>query len=340
MGLFDFVRRGSKYLTLQASKHANNAIPLCWAATTPERPLANLGDALSPVLLSAFSGKPVVHAAFDSIASRYVSVGSIAHQVSNGEVHLWGSGAGKLRKPVAEYSDLLANTKFHFHALRGPFSAITFRKLGLEVPDIYGDPVWFLPSLIEPAPEKQYELGVIVHISELTDMTATGVLKPHFVRYHIPEAFASSIRIITTFTDPSYQGLEDKIKEITSCKRIASTSLHGLLIAETYGIPNVYFRTRGKRGVLFPEVADETDYMDYRMRDYYSCVGYEKVFVYGQPRTEATDWEALIQALDTHWQPVHWDPEPMLNAFPLPLKFNPMKEKFAGDRSLFEQIKF
>ncbi|HEY9646097.1 MAG TPA: hypothetical protein V6C88_07005, partial [Chroococcidiopsis sp.] len=82
--------------------------------------------------------------------------------------------------------------------------------------------------------------------------------------------------------------------------------------------------------------------VDARMLDFYGGVGYKKLFVYGRERHIETDWDELIAAIDTHWRPIDWDPQPFLETFPLPLAFNPLQQKFGqkfGDRALLERIK-
>lgn len=316
-------------------------VPLSWAATTVECPYVNLGDGLSPIMVSALSGIPCVHRGFDSYTERMACVGTIGHQLKHGTIHFWGTGVSRSSNAVdREIKRYLRppNTEFRVHALRGPFSAKTFQAEGIEVPDVYGDPIWFLPSIVEPAPEKKYELGVIVHLAELTEKTDTAPTKPKFTRYQVPEDLASSVRIISTMTQPNFASMEEKIKEITACKRIASTSLHGLVIAEAYKIPCVYFQTRGGKA-SFQRLDDENVYIDGRMRDFYSGVGMEKIFLYGQWRPRQTNWEDLIQAIDTYWQPLEWSGESFLETFPLPLTFNPLQQTYGPDRTLFNKIK-
>ncbi|WNZ27065.1 polysaccharide pyruvyl transferase family protein [Leptolyngbya sp. NK1-12] len=316
-------------------------VPLSWAATSSKHPYANLGDALSPILVSALSGLPVVHRDFDSWQRRLACAGTIAHGFKHGAVHFWGTGIDRKKNPVD--ANLLnyqkpANTNFHVHAVRGPFTAEILQRQGIAVPSVYGDPVWFLPSLIKPAPEQRYELGVVVHLTELAERTNRASVDPNLLRYQIPPSLQDSIRIITTLTEPSFAALEARVQAITACKRIVSTSLHGLVISEAYGIPCVALRTT-RRGAAFARLEDERERVDWRIRDFYSGVGVQQLFVYGQQRFEPTDWENLIAAIDRYWSPLTWSPDCFLDAFPLPLTFNPLEGKPFGNRHLLEKIK-
>lgn len=336
------VERKNRYTDWFTAEQESAVIPLSWVSTSPRYPFANLGDALSPVIVSALAGVPIVHRDFESWKRRLACVGTIGHGFKNGVVHFWGTGIDPLKNPIDRsigYYQKPPKTKFYVHALRGRFSAEIFGNQEIRVPTVYGDPVWFLPSIIPPASEKQYELGVIVHLSELTELTDTAGVKASLLRYQLPPSLSNNICIITTITQPNFTALEQKVQEITSCKRIVSTSLHGLVIAETYGIPCVLFRNRGKKAA-FAQLAEDSEHVDWRVRDFYSGLGVSNLFVYGQRRSKPTNWEDLIHAIDTYWQPVQWHPDAFLEAFPLPLAFNPLQDKGFTNRSLFQQIQF
>ncbi|MBF2048724.1 MAG: polysaccharide pyruvyl transferase family protein [Elainella sp. C42_A2020_010] len=316
-------------------------VPLSWAATSNKHPYANLGDALSPILVSALSGLPVVHRDFESWQRRLACVGTIAHGFKHGAVHLWGTGIDPKKNPVdpnLPYYQRPDHTNFHVHAVRGLFTAKVLKQQGIEVPPVYGDPVWFLPSLIKPSSEKRYELGVVVHLTELAERTSQAGTTPNLLRYQIPPSLQGSIRIITTLTEPSFAALEERVQEITACKRIVSTSLHGLVISEAYGIPCVALRIVGQ-GASFTQLDDDRERVDWRIRDFYSGVGIKQLFVYGQRRLEPTHWENLIEVIDRYWTPLPWSPDRFLDAFPLPLAFNPLEGKPFENRRLLEKIR-
>lgn len=335
------IERRHQYASRLATEEDTAIVPLSWVSTSPQHPFVNLGDALSPVIVSALSGIPIVHRDFESRKRRLACVGTIGHGFKNGIVHFWGTGIDPLKNPIDRslgYYRKPPKTKFHVHALRGRFSARIFEAQQIPVPPVYGDPIWFLPSIIKPAPEKQYELGVIVHLSELAELTDTAGVKEKLLRYKLPPSLSNSIRIITTITQPGFTALEQKVQEITSCKRIVSTSLHGLVIAEAYGIPCVCFRNRGKKAA-FAQLEEDSEHVDLRVRDFYTGVGVNKLFVYGQRSGKLTNWEDLIHAIDTYWQPIQWSADRFLEVFPIPLAFNPLQEEFTR-RALFQQIQF
>jgi len=294
-------------------------IRLSWVWTTGQHPDANLGDALSAVMVSAISGLKIEPAAFNHDNERMTAVGTIGHAQYGAKVHVWGTGFDLKRGPTGAIGDYRVpdNTELVVHAVRGKQTAVGLRKLGVEVPDIYGDPVWFLPRVFPFADiRKEFELGVIVHISELDEATARASVRKNLERYRIPPEFSQNIKIINTYAAPDIAGMQDKIREIVSCRRILSTSLHGLVIAETYNIPCAWFSTNHGASGFLP--IDGSRSIDHRMIDFYGGADRDTVLSYLHPLHHETDWEKAMAFIDSHWQPLDYTGEALFNAFPLP----------------------
>lgn len=296
------------------------SIPLSWVATTSEHPHANLGDALSAVVVAAIAGLPVRRAAFDDASERMVAVGTIGHAQKNGMLHFWGTGMDATLNPVDRSIHQYIrpqNTNFVVHGVRGRKTAEVLRGQGIKVPDVFGDPVWFLPRILPMGQvEKTHDLGVILHISELASMDPRSGVKEALKRYGIPPSLAGSIRLINTYTAPKVDAFAAKVEEIVSCRRIISTSLHGLVIAETYGIPCGWFGTY-EGGCLILDVDDAENQIDHRIRDFYSGVGKSGVIAYCRDRSLETPWENVIAWIDETWQPLRYDGRALFDSFPV-----------------------
>ncbi|MBD1910186.1 MULTISPECIES: polysaccharide pyruvyl transferase family protein [unclassified Leptolyngbya] len=332
---------GSKATMLPQLDDRGYVVPLTWAATTPNNPDANLGDALSPIIVSALSGLPIAYHRFESQTERLACVGTIGHKFVGGTVHYWGTGFNPARGPkdAPGLYTIPPDTTVKVHALRGPASARVFQKFGIEIPAVYGDPVWFLPSLFPGASQKRYDLGVVVHISELQESRAHAPVRPNLKRYWISPTMEPQVRFFNTFVTPnSIEAIANLIDEITACKCIVSTSLHGLVIAEAYGIPCAYLHYRGKGGDVMSMMFPQTK-IDYRIRDFYWGIGATQRFVYRQDRHQRTNWERVIEVVTKNWEPIEWSPDAFLEAFPLPLAFNPLSgEPFQG-HSILSKIR-
>ncbi|MEO1776562.1 MAG: polysaccharide pyruvyl transferase family protein [Pseudomonadota bacterium] len=298
-------------------------VPLVWARTPADSGIVNLGDALSPLIVGAISGLPVTPAAAVSAVDRIAAVGTIAHNLAGGRVHLWGTGLDTSRHPTggeAPWSHP-PDTSFAVHATRGPFTAAALRRAGVPAPACYGDPAYLLPRLWPLAPPKTHDLGIVLHLSELEAQTLEAGAKAAYRRYAVPEHFAERVRIISLNVAPTPAAIRDRVAEIAQCRAILSTSLHGLVIADAYGVPSAWFGLYG-RGPKVVDVLDPTAVIDHRMRDLYAGLGLAEVPVYATPRHEHTDWAEAI-AFATGLAASGFDPAPLLEAFPGPLAVDP-----------------
>ena len=106
---------------------STGTIPLSWVGQSAKQSYFNLGDALSPVIVSFISGLPVKHVAAKSRETRLAAVGTIGHMFRGGDVSFWGTGtsphlnphdAPKEKVPYSRPQDTTITT----YATRGPFT--------------------------------------------------------------------------------------------------------------------------------------------------------------------------------------------------------------------------
>ncbi|TWF57141.1 polysaccharide pyruvyl transferase [Neorhizobium alkalisoli] len=301
-------------------KKGVESLRFSWVWTTATHPDANLGDALSAVIVAAICQLPISRAAFSADSERLAAVGTIGHALHFGKVHLWGTGfdMGRDKTGALTGYSIPDDTEMVVHAVRGRRTAAALRQRGLDVGENYGDPVWFLPKVFPARVEKKWDLGVIVHISELDRPTADSLVRATIERYRIPPELADRVHIINTYTPATIDGLRDKVEEIAACRRILSTSLHGLVIAETYGIPCAWFATYA--GPSGPLAIEGELSIDHRMKDFYSGVDRDYVLSYLQPLAQPTDWDGAIRFIDDNWRSLSYTGESLFRAFPLQKK--------------------
>lgn len=141
------------------------------------------------------------------------------------------AGAGKLRPGTR--TDL---TSARVVALRGRLT-----RKAVDLPPgarpVLGDPGLLVSAFVRQGPAK-YDLGVVPHWSDT------------LLARRFPYG-----RVIDVAKPP-----EQVIAEIASCKRVISSSLHGLIVADAYGIP--------RQAELFARAANEGG--DFKFRDYAS----------------------------------------------------------------------
>lgn len=165
----------------------------------------NFGDLLSALLIKRFTG-------FDSQwtepeDAEIVVIGSILeHLPRNWEGII--AGAGKLHENTKidlPYARILA--------LRGPLTA-----KGLKGDFVLGDPGLLADELVK-SEDKEYDLGIVPH---WTDKTLEK--NPTFLKY--------TPKIIRVSDEPL-----KVVSEIGKCKKIVSSSLHGIILADAFNIP-------------------------------------------------------------------------------------------------------
>lgn len=198
----------------------------------------NFGDAMAPLLLARFAG---LGTQWDTVSrASIVTVGSVLEHIPP----LWDGyilGAGKLR----EDSQLNLHTKTAvILGLRGPLTA---RQCP---PGTYaiGDPGLLASELI-PAQDKIYDLGVVPHWS---DQDLAG--RPEF---------GGQGKWDVLVINPRRPPLQ-VIAEIASCHRIVTSSLHGAVTADAFGIP---------RRVELDGIRRGAEGRGFKWRDYSASIG-------------------------------------------------------------------
>lgn len=188
----------------------------------------NLGDDLNYYIASSLSGKKVISYMHSYIKFfkpiNYMCIGSIVDTIGNENSIIWGSGA--LR------GDKIYNYKkpLQVLAVRGPLTRDFLLLHGVSCPEVYGDPALLLPRLYKvDNRETKYKIGVIPHYIDLCNEKILGLNKQ----------FENEIVIINF---KQYNSWQDVIKLINQCQVIASSSLHGIIISDAYGIPNVWIK--------------------------------------------------------------------------------------------------
>jgi pyruvyltransferase len=111
-------------------------------------------------------------------------------------------------------------------AVRGPKTREKIK--GCEVPEVYGDPAILLPDFYKPNKLSHHKVGFVPHYVDQLEMIKYKKLYKDF--------FLIDVR----------QDALKTIDEICSCDLIVSSSLHGIIVAEAYGIPAVWIKLSDK----------------------------------------------------------------------------------------------
>lgn len=190
----------------------------------------NWGDDLNMYLLELVSGKNIYAANKSLLHNRfklknYSCIGSILGMYENESTEIWGSGyisdSSKLRKRPAK-----------IHSVRGKLTRELLLSQGFDCPEIYGDPALLVSKFYKPIPIGKFKLGIIPHYVDLE------------IEYIID--FIKHNEDVLLIDVAHYNKWTDVCDKIVSCDFVISSSLHGLIAADSFGIPNVWVKFSDK----------------------------------------------------------------------------------------------
>ncbi|ATE60896.1 polysaccharide pyruvyl transferase family protein [Thauera sinica] len=227
----------------------------------------NFGDHLSRIVVARVLGTRGM-TLDDEVgqAARLLAIGSILHFAGDGDI-VWGSG---INGKVPESS--FTARRLDIRAVRGPLTEEFLRRRGHAVPMVFGDPALLVrhlfPERFRPTGERPY-----VFVPNLHDL----------------KLVADSPHVVSPLA-----GWNTVIAEILKARLVLASSLHGLVIAESFGIPARYVRL------------SETENL-FKYLDYY----------YGTGRSRFDYATSIPQALEMGGMPSFgFNPGPLLAAFP------------------------
>ncbi len=230
----------------------------------------NFGDHLSRVVVSQLLAQREI-LLDETVAARrrLLAIGSILHFARNHDV-VWGSGVnGKVDENNHKFE------KLDVRAVRGPLTRNYLMQRGIAVPEVYGDPALLLPTLF-PTRFRKSPRRECAFVPNLHDLSKTvnecDVISPLLPWNKVIEAILESEFII-------------------------ASSLHGLIVAEAFGIPACYLRL------------SETEAM-FKYEDYYQGTGRTDIRVagsFGDARSSGGAPEP------------NFNPQPLMDAFPIDL---------------------
>ena len=188
----------------------------------------NFGDAITHYLLGKLSGKTPVWVDPNEYINKYVVTGSILNNVIKCAT-VWGAGIANKEDIIPVEHTVLAvrgvNTLNRLAECRAEQEA-EFVEGEIAV----GDPTLLMPRLYMSEQTSKYVVGIIPHYVDAIHLAHRMVDVKLYEQYGV------------RFIDVN-QPVESFIDEVVSCQYIVSSSLHGIICADAYGIP-------ADRGVL------------------------------------------------------------------------------------------
>jgi len=177
----------------------------------------NFGDEISSFIVSQVSGMKTALPA-DANHPKIVAIGSLLHNnwIKDQDL-VWGSG-------IMHH---IIHNKPQVVAVRGPLTRQFLLGCEISCPKVYGDPALLLNRYYQPEiiPELQDKIVVVPHWSqydELQDLSEEL------------EIFYDAVVINPT------DNWQTVVNQIASAKAVVSSSLHGLIVADSYSRPNIW----------------------------------------------------------------------------------------------------
>ena len=194
---------------------------------------SNWGDDLNYYFISHLTKRPIVFLHRFWLAKKlnfknYLCIGTLLDAVnySRESTIVWGTGVSG--------QDRLFTIPKEIRSVRGKKSINFLQQKNIPYPALVGDPALILPLFYQPKnKEKKYKLGIIPHVIDLE----------HPVIKQIQSENSNEVLIINL---SKFDKWTDIIDQICSCESIASSSLHGLITSDTYGVPNCWIELSGK----------------------------------------------------------------------------------------------
>ena len=247
-----------------------------------KKKIKNLGDGFNPIIFNHFIGKKkpiykdIIDIPIDPIYKDIIDIPNKSNGVpciiGIGSLLSWNNfkessnqiicGSGFIRK------NMIPQRPLNIISVRGEKTRQTYLKSDIDCPPIYGDLGLLLRYVIPPpiTCNKKYTIGFI----------------PHYVDKKQPLIIKAKKNSNWTIIDINQaHTLKKFVKEIHECNCIISSSLHGIIIADSYGIPAYH-------AVLSDGVGDS-----WKFKDYYSSVKRK----YGTVDISSMNEEKIIKQL-------------------------------------------
>lgn len=211
-------------------------IKLFWSQTNRKQNQINFGDALNPLLIERVFKRGVIYASLKDCD--LIGVGSILERAEaiskelDRSFNVWGSG-------FIQDGETLKSTRLRYHAVRGK---LTEKRIPGTVKAL-GDPGLLSSLLISKRSKKKYKYAIVPHYVDKNSKQVSKLVDT-----------LDSVKVVDVFDNPL-----EIIREIDKAEIVLSSSLHGLIVADSLGIPNIRL-----------VITDKIIGGNYKYDDYYS----------------------------------------------------------------------
>ena len=241
----------------------------------------NFGDSLNSYLLKELVGENFYESfLFKNDKEELLMIGSILGKMTKNSI-IWGAGGIKNNPEISVKPKKV-------YAVRGPYTREELLKKNIDCPEIYGDPAILLPLFYKPKKIKKFKYGIV----------------PHYIdKYHpFVREFQKRKDVLFIDIEKKYSKWQDFIDLISSCEGILTSSLHGVIISDTYNIPNIWIK-----------LSDGVSGNGFKFKDYYRSVNKNNITQFDLNLTHNIN---MINDSLKNWQKIQFDRQKLLESFP------------------------
>ncbi len=229
-----------KSLIINAFVHTKDGSPVA----------TNWGDDINFEFIKLMSGRRVSVYFENPIAMKfdlnnYLCIGSTINYLCTPNTQIWGAG-------VIDPKIGLRTVPKCVHAVRGPLTREYLNAKAIECPDVFGDPALLLPYFYKPTRKRNAKdrlpISIIPHCTEYSTVCQMKQF--------------SGNPLVKIINMARYDQWTDVVDEICDSKAVFSSSLHGLIVAEAFGIPNYWLN-----------ISSQVIGDGFKYRDYFLSIG-------------------------------------------------------------------
>jgi len=266
------------------------ALPVYYWQARRHPGIGNWGDELNRHLLEALTRRRVerIDVKATQQHAHYVVVGSVLHAATPNSI-VWGAGA-------ISPTHLPALAPRRICAVRGPLTRERLESVGIACPAVYGDPALLLSRFYKPKEPRHKRVAVVPNYIDADLPVVARLVEAEHAMLIRPDAPGHWL---------------DFVDEIAGASLVVASALHGLIVAEAYGVPAVWAK-----------FSDRITGGDFKYLDFYASIG--KTGQHPVKVAGDDDFPAL-HAAAAAWKPGSFDPKPLLAACPFHLCARPEK---------------
>ena len=181
----------------------------------------NLGDALTPYLIEKITGKTPIYIPLGVQYPKFMVSGSI---LNHAMLHttVWGAGFANANDVMDPCVDV--------RAVRGLITANRLAHQTGKTVSALGDPGLLMPRFYKPEIAKSHKVGICPHYLHQQEVAAWL-------------ADRTDVKFLNVFDHP-----EKFVDDLCGCEAVYSSSLHGLVLSDAYGIPSQWFTGTARLG--------------------------------------------------------------------------------------------